>query len=89
MWSKRKYKIYSLKKKRALRNVIWEPRTVLGKTSPAKLPVCERRRPKEFSVPKKNNKSKLLQVCLKGARVHPTFAVQLGSVDLMILALKS
>lgn len=62
---------------------------MLGKTSPAKLPVCERRRPKGFSVSKKNNKSKLLQVCLKGARVHPTFAVQLGSVDLMILTLKS
>lgn len=27
---------------------------------PAKLPMCERKRPKEFSVPKKNNKSKLL-----------------------------
>lgn len=90
-------------KKGVLRNVIWESRTVLGKmrsslkgsateggkTSPAKLPVWERRRPKGFSVPKKNNKSKLLRVCLRGARVHPTFAVQLDSVDLMILALKS
>lgn len=55
---------------------------------PAKLPMCERKRP-NFSVPKKNNKSKLLRMCLKGAKVHPTFAVQLRSVDLTILALKS
>lgn len=74
MWSKRNHKIDS-QEKRSIEKCSMGAEDCAGRDEtkpkrlcyrgrarlhPAKLPMCERKKPKEFSVPKKNNKSKLL-----------------------------